>query len=297
MPIRIGTSEEGGTFHTQGLALKSILEREPLLAPVEVLTSPDASIGNAERLRRGVVDFGFMAANWAARARRGEAPFAGPIALSLAAPMNAGPLFFIARADSPLRAVADLAGRRVAVGAPGSGMAQHAQAILAALGLGDAVAPIHLDFAAGAAALADGAVEAQLQCPVPNAVMTALAERVALRVLSYGAAELERVLAAVPQYGTIVVRRGAIRGLERDLPQPAVINVLVTQARSDPAMVGAAARRIIADAGALARLNPLFSGLAGLIEPLRRADAAAEFAELPIHPGALKAFRDAGVPA
>ena len=42
--------------------------------------------------------------------------------------------------------------------------------------------------------------------------MTELAQRVALRVLPYGAGELELVLAAVAYYRRTVMRRGAIRG-------------------------------------------------------------------------------------
>ena len=46
----------------------------------------------------------------------------------------------------------------------------------------------------------------------------------------------------------------------------------------------------------LARRNPLFEGLAGLFEPLRHHGAAAlEFGGVPLHPGALRAYRDAGL--
>src|SRR5262249_61752202 len=60
--------------------------------------------------------------------------------------------------------------------------------------------PVYLDFAAGAAALAAGDVDAQFQCPIPNAVMTDLAQRVALRVLPYQRGELEAVMQAAPPY-------------------------------------------------------------------------------------------------
>src|SRR4051794_18188541 len=100
MPCRIGTSERDGTFHSQGVALKAILDRRAALARVVVLESRSASIENANRLGAGEIDFGFMAANWIGRARAGAAPFTKPIALRMAAPMNAGPLFFVVRADS-----------------------------------------------------------------------------------------------------------------------------------------------------------------------------------------------------
>src|SRR5262245_18523851 len=164
-----------------------------------------------------------MASNWIGRAKNGEAPFPRPIDLAMAAPMNAGPLFFVVRADSPIRSFSDLRGRRIAVGPRTSGMVQHAQGLFGALGLRVSdFSPIYLDFAAGAAALAAGEVDAQFQCPIPNAVMTELAQRVALRVLPYGAGELERVLTAVSYYRRTVMRRGAIHGLDADLPQVAV---------------------------------------------------------------------------
>ena len=37
MTIRIGTSERDGTFYSQGSALKTIFERQPELAPVELV--------------------------------------------------------------------------------------------------------------------------------------------------------------------------------------------------------------------------------------------------------------------
>ena len=135
MTIRIGTSEHGGTFHSQGLALKAVLERQPSLAPVEVLTSDTASIENANRLHAGDITFGFMAANWIGRAKNGEAPFRDTIDIRMVAPMNAGPLFFIVRAESPIRSVADLRGRRVVLGPEKSGMVQHVHTIFGVLGL------------------------------------------------------------------------------------------------------------------------------------------------------------------
>src|SRR3989454_7720522 len=169
MTIRIGTSERDGTFYSQGRVLKTLFERRPALAPVEVMECKAASTENANRLHAGAIEFGFMASNWIGRARNSEAPFTQPLDLAMAAPMNAGPLFFIARAQSPIRSFADLRGRRIAVGPRRSGMVQHAHVIFGALGLSFSdFAPVYLAFAAGAEALAAGEIDAQFHCPSPN---------------------------------------------------------------------------------------------------------------------------------
>jgi uncharacterized protein len=287
--VRIGTAEPDSTFLSQGFALKTVLDRVPALAPVEVSTSADASVENANRLEANDIDFGFMASNWIGRARNGEAPFAQKIDLRMVAPMNAGPLFFIARADSEMRNVTDVRGRRLVVGPEKSGMAQHARVILGALGLTfDDVTPMFLDFAAGAEALARGSADAQLQCPIPNKVMTALAARVLLRVLPYAPADLDTVLHAVPFYRRTVMRKGAIRGLDADVAQAAVVNVLVTHARVAEDKVKDVAAAIFAARDELPRLNALFDGIGDLARAL-------EFGGVTLHPGAIAAYRAAGL--
>jgi uncharacterized protein len=297
MTIRIGTSERDGTFHSQGLALQTILERHAQLAPVEVLESRSASVDNAKRLQAGEIELGFMASNWIGCAKRGEAPFVEPVDLRMAAPMNAGPLFFIARTGAPIAAVSDLRGKRVAVGLRTSGMVQHVHAIFGALDLSFSdFAPAYLDFAAGADALAAGEVDAQLQCPIPNQVMTDLAARVALRVIPYGPGEIETVMRAVPHYRATVLRKHAIRGLDADVAQIAVVNVLATHARVPEPVVCDVVGAVMKAAGELPRINPLFEGLQDLFAPLRQqGPAALEFGGVPLHSGALRAYREAGL--
>jgi TRAP transporter TAXI family solute receptor len=297
MTTRIGTAERDGTFHSQGRALKMIFDQHPALQPVSILESSSASIENANRLHVGEVEFGFMASNWIGRAKNGKPPFPQPIDIRMAAPMNAGPLFFIVRADSPIKSVADLRGRRVAVGMKTSGMVQHAHNIFPVLGLSFSdFTPVYHDFAAGADALAAGEVDAQFQCPIPNKVMTELSERVAVRVLPYAPEDLAALMKAVSFYRSVTMRKGAFRGVDSDITQPAVVNVLATHARMPQAVVHEAVAAILANTQELGRLNSLFSGLNELFEPLRReGPSALEFGGVKLHPGALSAYRSAGL--
>lgn len=292
--MRIGTAEPNSTFLTQGQALARVLERQGVKGPFEVLMSPAASIDNANRLDRGEIDLGFMAANWIGRARRGEAPFSHPIDLRLVGPMNLGPLFFIARAGSGIATIDDLAGKRVSVGPAGSGMTQHAHTMLGAMGHSIAwIEPVYLSFAEGARALAAGEVDAQLQCPIPNQVMTALDAEVPLQVLRYSDAQLNDLLAKVPFYRRAVMRKGALRALGEDVPQPGVLNVLVCHARADDGVLAQVALAIARGAAELGRENALFDGLDDLLQPYRQAAAPAAIDGVPLHDGARKGYADA----
>lgn len=295
--MRIGTAEPNSTFLHQGLALKAVLEKRAVEGPIEILTAMAASTENAQRLEDGDLDFGFMASNWIGRARLGEAPFAASIDLRMVAPANAGPLFFIVRADSPIESVRDLRGKRVCTGARTSGMTQHAHTILGALGMSfEDIQPVYQHFAEGGRSLEAGSVDAQLQCPIPNPEMTSLDQRCDLRVLPYAPEDLDRVLAAVPWYRPVTMERGALRALKDDSRQVAVVNVVVTHARQDAKTVEALALAMAEDHAELAHLNPLYKGMNGLLAPLKSQGAAAlEFGGVKLHEGAVVAYRKLGL--
>lgn len=296
MAIRIGTSEAGGTFDTQGAAIAELINAGGGPDTAITAESNDASVGNARRLEAGELEFGFMASNWIGRAFNAEPPFDRRIALRMATPANAGPLFFVARAGSGIRYIGDMIGRRVSIGPATSGMTQHVHTIFDVLGISfDDFTPVHLGFADGADALAAGEIDAQFQCPIPNAVMTALSRRADVRVLEYEAGQIDRLIDRVPFYRRIVMPKDAFRGVEEDTEQVAVLNVIVTHARVPDEVVRGFVRTVVSNTAALAEANPLFRGLDALFEPLRGDGAAAlEMGGVPLHPGALAAYRDAG---
>src|SRR5512145_42129 len=119
MAIRMGTSEHGGTFYTQGIAFAELFNRGRVEEKCIVKTT-EASIHNAEQLDRGELEFGFMASNWIGRAKNATAPFSKRIALRMVAPANAGPMCFVKLAAAPIESVADFKNKRIAVGPKGS---------------------------------------------------------------------------------------------------------------------------------------------------------------------------------
>jgi TRAP transporter TAXI family solute receptor len=296
MTVRIGTSEYGGTFYTQGSAIAELFNRERLEADRCVVQTSDASIHNANLLDRGELEFGFMASNWIGRARDATSPFTRKIALRMVSPANAGPMFFVKLAHSQIRTIADFIGKRIVIGTKGSGMEQHVRTIFGVLGISfDSFTPVHMGFDEGADALIAGDVDAQFQPPIPNRVMTDLSQRADVRVVPYAPGQLEKVLENVPFYRRVTMQKGAFRGVVEDIAQPAVINVLVTHERISEDIVHDMAKVISDNLDTLPQMNPLFEGLKDLFEPLRRQGAAAfEFGGVPLHPGAIQAYRESG---
>ncbi len=296
MPLRMGTSEYGGTFYGQGSAFAGLFNRGRSDADRCVVQTTDASIHNANQLDAGELEFGFMASNWIGRAKDATPPFTKKIALRMVAPANAGPMFFVKLARTPIQTVADLKGKRVAVGTKGSGMEQHSQVIFGVLGLSfESFTPVHMSFAEGADALIAGNIDAQFQPPIPNKVMTELSQRADVRALPYAEGQLERILAQVPFYRRVTMEKGVFRGVVEDIAQLAVVNVLVTHERVPEAVVHDMARAIADNLDRLPEMNPLFKKLSDLFEPLRtKGPAALEFGGVPLHPGAVRAYKEAG---
>ena len=296
MTLRIGTSEAGGTFHTQALAVAALFNETRPDGEKCIVTTNLVSLDDLNRLDRGELEFAFMASNWIGRAKDGAPPFARRIALRMVAPANAGPMFFVVRASSPIKTVRDFAGKRIALGPRASGMAQHSEVIFKVLGISfDSFTPVYLGFPEGAEALITGQVDAQWQRPIPNRVMTELSERADVRVVPYATGDLEKIVSQVPFYRRVTIEKGAFRGVTEDIPQVSVVNVIVTHENISEQAVYEMATTIAENLDTLPERNPLFKGLRDLFEPLRSVGPGAfEFGGVPLHSGATRAYRETG---
>jgi uncharacterized protein len=213
---------------------------------VSVIKS-DGSVENLQRLRAGTADLGLTTLDATERrARIDLSPAAVDAEDAVAAkntPLRAlGRIYddyvqIVVRADSPLRSVADLNGRRVAVNTQGSGTALVAGRVLAAAGI--SVIESDLGVAAGTAALESKKVDAVFWSGgIPTPSIAAAAARTRLRLLPLG--DLATTLRATfgPVYRPATIPPGRYRGTE-EVATLASANLLVARADADPAMVTA----------------------------------------------------------
>src|SRR5438046_639553 len=143
--FRIGTAASGGSvFEVGGLVASAI--SSPADGPpcgrggscgvrglVAVAQATPGSIENLRLVNSGQLESGFAQADLAGWAYTGSNLFteAGPLnRLRAIASLFPEAAHLVVRADSPIHALADLAGKTVAVGEPGSGSAADAAVIL-----------------------------------------------------------------------------------------------------------------------------------------------------------------------
>jgi hypothetical protein len=286
LKMRIGTAEIHSTFAHQGLAIKKIILANGYSSSVELLPTKHSSTENINKLVQGDIDFGFIASNWVGKAVRGVSPFAGPADISIVAPLNIGPMYFITLSQSKIKSIQDLRGKRVAVGAAHSGTCQHAISILDALSLSfDDIEPVFLGFRAGAEALTTGSVDVQLQCPYPNEVMTFLDKNYDIKVVELTSDDLDKITKKYSIYRSTIMPKGSLRALNRDSLQPAVFNVIITHSRTKAHLIESIITHILNNQLELANSNPLFNCLPTLFNELRlNSISALEYDGCYLHP-------------
>ncbi len=294
--LRIASSDPLSTFFGQAKALGEILVEEGIAHEAEVLVTT-GSVMNAEMVASGVADLGFMASNWVPSALTGAPPFTKPVEIAIAAPLNAGPLFFVVKASSELNTVAQLRGRRVAVGHRDSGMAYHALNMVRSFGWGaDGMEFAFISTFDGGHGLATGAVDAQLQAPIPSTHFTELCQRISIKVLAYAEEQIETACREFPFYTRASVPADKVPGQAADIAAIGVLNVIAVAAGGDPGFTSDVVAATIKRAGDLEHMNPRFRGLGGLLAKVSAEGAGAlALDHAPFHPASAEAFRRAGL--
>ena len=297
MGLRIGANIVGSTFNEQGLALKKMIEEKSDLGPVEVFTTDLTSLSGMEKLAAGELDIGLNASNWVARAKNGEPPFTTATDIRMVAPVNVGAPFFMVKTDSPLTRFDDLRGKRIAMGPKDGGQHNHVINITTSLGMGmKAIEPVFIEFNEASAAVMSGQVDAIWQIPVPNRIVTELTAKQPMRILDYGPGQLKNLLTDYPLYRHAVIPAGAFPGQERDTEQIGVLNVCVTHASVSEALIYGFVSTMVRETDMLASLHHVYRKLGALIGEMKtKGISVFEPGGVPMHPGALRAYKDAGL--
>lgn len=288
--LSIATGGTGGVYYPLGGGLAELINKYvPGYRAVAEVTG--GSVENLGLVFRGEADIAMAMADTVHQAYHGQGPFRGRSlsALRVLAGLYPNALHVVTLEGTGIRTLADLKGKRVSVGAPGSGTEVSTRALLEANGVTYRdFRPQRLNFNETTNALRDGHIDAGFisVAPPASAILDlAIARRIVL--VSATEAEIAAARAREPVYSLYRIRPGTYPGQDSEILALNTPNVLVsTTGLSDDL-----AYRIV---------KSLFEHVEELVavHPAAREttlEFTLEAAPIPLHPGALRYYRERGV--
>jgi TRAP transporter TAXI family solute receptor len=204
---------------------------------------------NLRLLRDNKVSLALAQGDAALQAYEGTGAFAadGPhAALRAIGSLYPEPVHVLARAESPLASVADLKGRRVAIGQEGSASRTTALRVLEVHGLGvKDITPIELELGDALVALREKQVDAVIQViGVPaDSIRDALAE-IPLRLIPLSEQAIAALAASKSGYFAFTIPSGAYATQNQGVPTVATAALLIAGADLSESEVGALTRLV-----------------------------------------------------
>lgn len=194
----------------------------------------------------------------------------------------------VARADSGIRTLADLKGKRVSVGAPKSGTELNARAILGAAGLGygDMAKTEYLPFAESVELMKNRQLDATLQSAgLGVASIKDLAVGTSIVVVEVPPAVIAKM--GDPVYVSATIPGGTYPGQDAPVQTVAVVNYLVSHADVSENTAYGMTKAVFDNLGELAAAHSAARQIT--------VDQAVAPAPVPMHPGAVRYFREKGL--
>ncbi|GGY57606.1 hypothetical protein GCM10011297_32910 [Bacterioplanes sanyensis] len=276
----IGTGSQSGTYYPLGGMLAKVWSEsiEGVNARAEVTA---ASVENVIKVATQKQLAGIAMGNVVLKAHKGEEPFPRQMPASVLFALYPNVVQVMVPAKSDIQSVQDLKGKRVSLGAPGSGTRVSALAILNILGISeDDVKAQSLNYTATTNALANGQIDAGVIVgSLGVGAITELALSRDIRILSFSPAELKKISAAAPAYMPYEAAAETYNKVPA-FTAPAVWNVLVVNPKLDDELAYNLTKVAFEN---MAKIRQAI-GVAKYITP----ENARQLQGVPMHPGALR---------
>lgn len=283
--VRFSTGTPGGGFYPLGEGLARAYERS--LKAVDLQIHPSAgAVANVEAIQRGDADLGFAFADVAYVAYVGRlAGASGPFdRLRGIAVLQLTPVQLVVRRDPQIREVADLRGRRIGVGPPGSGTALTAGLVLEAFGIpASAVRAETLQFNDAGDRLVRGTLDAMFDTAIYPAESVSAATRAGARIMPLSGGPIERLRRDYPFLRVTVIPRDTYPGMNGAIRTIGVDSLLICRADLDEPLVYDLTRRFF-------EALPSLSSSLGALRFMELDQAPAT--PIPLHDGAARFYRE-----
>lgn len=290
----IATGGTGGTYYPLGGMLAQLISNKAVVDGKKISATAEAagaSVANAKLLGNKEIESAFVAADILDAAYFGKAQFEGAALKNLRA---LGALYpetvqLITRADRGINSVRDLKGKSISSGSPGSGQYQLLTDLLKVHGMTRADIKEDLSsFTQAVDKIKDGNLDATLiTAGVPTAAVTDFAQSHALKVIPLAGPEIAELQKQQPFYASVPLPANTYKG------QPEAVNTLAVMAvwtshDGVPDNVAYEVTKALFENTAIMGQVHVQGKNIGLA-------TATAVGNAPIHPGALRYFKEKGI--
>lgn len=293
--VTIGTGGVTGVYYPAGGAICRLVNRNRLDHGVRCSPeATDGSVFNITAIRSEELDFGIVQSDVQAVAVAGRLDFkeAGPDPnLRAVFSLHAEPLHLVARIDAGIRRFEDLKNKRVNIGNPGSGQRATTELIFSILGWTTADFSLAAEIKSSdqSAAICDNEVDAVLfTVGIPSAAIKEVTSACDVRLVGLEGEWVERLVSEYPSYTKAVIPGGFYRNNTQDVPTFGPRATLVTSARIPETVVYNLVRAVFDGFDDFRRLHPA-------LQDLEKEEMVKAGLSAPLHPGAARYFREAGL--
>ncbi len=282
--MTMGTGGTSGTYYAFGGVLGQYIKNN---AGIDVtVVSTDGSKANIESIASGDYQLGTVQSDVMAYAWAGTRSFEanGKIdSFRVVAGLYAESVQLVTM-DPEIKSVADLAGKAVSIGAPGSGVYFNAMDVLAAAGLTEAdIQPQYQSFADSADALKDGKIDAAfIVAGAPTAAITELCTTNSAYLVPIDGEIADKLMADSPFYTLYTIPAGTYAGQTEDVVTVTVKATLIVSASASEEDVYNLTKAIFENPDSIAHAKKaelsLENATSGMTAPFHKG-AAKYFAE------------------
>ena len=287
--MTMGTGGTAGTYYAYGGVLGQYIKNH---ADIDVVVvSTDGSKANIQSIDAGDYQLGTVQSDVLAYAWQGISSFEEEGAIDsfrVVAGLYEEAVQLITM-DPEIKSVADLAGKSVSIGAPGSGVYFNAMDVLTAAGLTEQdINPQYQSFQDSTDALKDGKIDAAfIVSGTPTPAITELCTTNDAFLVPIQGAEAEALMTSCPFYNIHTIPAGTYEGQTEDVLTVSIKATLIVDAAASEDDVYNITKAIFDNKDAIAAENAKGNELS--IENATSGMAA------PFHAGAAKYFAEQGV--
>ena len=292
--VSIGTGGVTGVYYPTGGAVCRLVNKDRKSHGIRCSAeSTGGSVYNINTVRAGELEFGVAQSDWQYHAYRGTSKFAdkGKFEdLRAVFSVHPEPFTLIARNGSGVTSFADLKGKKVNVGNPGSGQRATMEVVMDAFGMTmvDFSLAAELKGSEMAQALCDGKIDAMIYTVGhPAAAVTEAATSCDVELVSVSGAPIDRLVADNSFYRVATVPGGMYAGSPNDTSTFGVGATVITSADVPEKVVYTVVKAVFDNFADFKKLHPAFRNL-------KEEEMISDGLSAPLHPGAAKYYKERG---